>query len=83
MTFSAKYKTGKTNVVVDALSRKHNLLAILGAGALGFEMIKDFYPEDSDFKDIYASCLEGSQGILALTKGSYLREIDFVFLRPI
>ena len=67
--FSAKYKTGKTNVVVDALSRKHNLLAVLGARVIGFEMIKDLYPEDSDFKDIYASCLEGSQGMFSINQG--------------
>lgn len=37
--FSAKYKTGKTNVIADALSRRHNMLAVLDARILGFEMV--------------------------------------------
>ncbi|XP_057532797.1 uncharacterized protein LOC130810672 [Amaranthus tricolor] len=41
--FSAKYKVGKTNIIADALSRKYNMLGILGAKILGFEFIKDQY----------------------------------------
>ena len=51
-TFVAKYKTGKTNVVVDALSRRTHLLAILDAKVLGFEMIKEQYQTDPDISTL-------------------------------
>ena len=54
--FSAKYKTGKTNVIADALSRRHNLLAILEDRVLGLEMIKEQYAEDPNFNDLYTAC---------------------------
>ena len=49
-TFSyvIKYKTGKTNVEADALSRRHSLLVFLDAKLLGFEMIKELYTHDHD-----------------------------------
>ena len=37
--FVAKYKTGKTNIVAEALSRRAHLLVILDAKVFGFEMI--------------------------------------------
>jgi reverse transcriptase-like protein/integrase-like protein len=67
--FAAKYKTGKTNVIADALSRRHNLLAILEARILGFEMVKHQYAEDSDFKDLYAACLQEPQGLFYVQQG--------------
>ena len=67
--FSAKYKTGKTNVIADALSRRYNLLAILDAKVLGFEMIKDLYANDSDFCNIYAACFTEPQGDFHLQQG--------------
>ena len=60
--FVAKYKSGKTNVVADALSRKQHLLALLESKILGFELVKEHYPTDEDFKDIYLCCLEGPNG---------------------
>nr|XP_027101637.1 uncharacterized protein LOC113722556 [Coffea arabica] len=59
-----KYKTGKTNVVADALSRRHSLLVVLDAKLLGFEMLKDIYAHDTDFSDIYASCMKSPHGKL-------------------
>ena len=50
--FVAKYKSRKTNVVADALSRKYHLLSLLEAKVLGFEMIKP-YLEDAELKDIH------------------------------
>ncbi|XP_027156178.1 uncharacterized protein LOC113756907, partial [Coffea eugenioides] len=63
-TFSyvIKYKTGKTNVVADALSRRHSLLVCLDAKLLGFEMVKDLYTNDHDFGAIYAVCVKNPQG---------------------
>ena len=54
--FVAKYKTGKANIVADALSRKHHLLSMLEAKILGFEMIKPLYLEDNDLKELYLEC---------------------------
>jgi len=40
---------GSTNVVADALSRRHFLLAMMEARALGFQFIKELYHKDEDF----------------------------------
>ncbi|XP_071928097.1 uncharacterized protein [Coffea arabica] len=54
-TFVIKYKTGKTNVVADALSRRHTLITTLDAKLLGFEFLKELYATDSDFGEIFSS----------------------------
>ncbi|XP_074303008.1 uncharacterized protein LOC141637423 [Silene latifolia] len=48
-TFSSKYKTGSSNVVADALSRRHSLLIELDARILGFEHIKEAVQVDPEF----------------------------------
>lgn len=58
-TFSAKYKAGKTNIVGDALSRKHMLLSVLDSKILDFEILKEYYAEDVDFKKLYRECENG------------------------
>ncbi|XP_074278633.1 uncharacterized protein LOC141602227 [Silene latifolia] len=47
--FYAIYKTGSSNVVADALSRRHSLLIELDARILGFEHIKELYKSDPEF----------------------------------
>ena len=59
--FSAKYKTGKTNVIADALSRRHNQLAIHENRMIGFEMIKEQYVGDPDFNELYIAYLKEPQ----------------------
>ncbi|XP_044464428.1 uncharacterized protein LOC123194976 [Mangifera indica] len=51
-----KYKQGKENVVVDALSRRYTLLTTLDAKLLGFEHIKELYAHDHDFSNVYNAC---------------------------
>jgi len=46
----AKHNKGSTNVVADALSRRHSLLAVMEARVLGFQFIRGLYQEDEDFK---------------------------------
>jgi len=46
----AKHQKGSTNVVVDALSRRHSLLAVMEARVLGFQFIRELYQHDEDFK---------------------------------
>jgi len=49
-----KYKKGSTNIVTDALSRRHVLFSKLGAQILGFDNIRELYQEDQDFASIFA-----------------------------
>ena len=51
-----KYKTGKSNVVADALSHRHTLLTALDAKLLGFELMKELYKDDVDFLNAYVNC---------------------------
>ena len=60
---------GKTNVVADALSRRYFLLTVLDTKLLGFEMLKDLYAHDTDFSDIYASCMKSPHGKYFLYNG--------------
>jgi hypothetical protein len=48
-----KYKEGKENIVVDALSRRYVLLSTLDTRFLGFEHIKELYKDDTDFTNVY------------------------------
>ena len=51
-----RYKQGRENVVLDALSRSYVLLTSLGAKMLGFEYVKDLYANDVDFADVNMAC---------------------------
>ena len=48
-----KYKQGKENVVVDALSRRYTLINTISSKMLSFEFIRDLYVLDSDFGNVY------------------------------
>ena len=48
-------------MIVDALSRRHNLLAILETRMIGFEMIKEQYVGDPGFNDLYTAYLKEPQ----------------------
>ena len=55
--YIVKYKKGKENVVVDALSRKNTLLLNrLEINVLGLDEIKNLYPSDPYFGPIFAKC---------------------------
>ena len=47
--YVVKHKKGKSNVVVDALSRRYALFSTLETKFIGFEHIKELYDHDLDF----------------------------------
>ncbi|KAA3461767.1 reverse transcriptase [Gossypium australe] len=59
-SYVIKYKKGKENVVVDALSWRYTLLTFLDSKLLGFHHMKEFYVGDDDFGNIYTACENGS-----------------------
>ena len=68
-----KYKQGKENIVVDALSRRYALVSTLNAKLLGFEYVKELYANDDDCASVYGACEK-------TTFGTCLERIDFVCL---
>ncbi|XP_021727697.1 uncharacterized protein LOC110694841 [Chenopodium quinoa] len=67
--FATKYKKGKTNIVADALSRRHNLLGIMETKILGFEVMKESYKDDLELKEIMESCKNGVHGSFVVIDG--------------
>ena len=55
-TFVIKHTSGKSNKVVDCLSRLNLILQEIKVSALGLENLVNMYKEDADFKDVYATC---------------------------
>ena len=58
--------------MVDALSSKQHLLALLETKKLGYEMIKEHYAKDLDSKEIYHNFLGGPNG-------TYNMQQEFLF----
>jgi len=52
-----KHKKGSQNIVVDALSRRHMLLNVLGAQILGFGHTKQLYESDAYFAPFFSKCI--------------------------
>jgi len=76
-----KYKKSNTNIVVDALSRRHALFSKLGAQILGFENIPELYKEDQDFALVLLSAnIEHKEDFIFL-RGTYLKKENFIYLK--
>ena len=51
-----KHRSGASNKVADALSRRHTLLTEMRVNVVGFEEMATLYPQDEDFKDAWNAC---------------------------
>ena len=69
-----KYKKGKTNIVVDALSRRHVLFSKLRAQIFGFDNITELYNQDPEFSSIFAKCQQKPQGGYYVNQGYLFKE---------
>nr|KYP57132.1 Retrotransposable element Tf2 [Cajanus cajan] len=69
-----KYKKGSTNVVADALSRRHVLLNTLGSQILGFDDIKELYEKDLDFANFYSLCIQKPYQGYYISEGFLFKE---------
>jgi RNase H-like domain found in reverse transcriptase len=58
-TFHIKHKSGASNQVAYALSRRHSLLSKMKANVLRFEVIKELYVDDEFFGKIKDECAKG------------------------
>ena len=67
-----RYKQGKENIVVDALSRRYILISTFDAKLLGFEYIKELYHLDHDFCEEFRACEKN-------TMGKFFRHEGFLF----
>ncbi|KAJ9563965.1 hypothetical protein OSB04_009125 [Centaurea solstitialis] len=70
--FVSKYKTGSSNIVADALSKRYAMLNVLGERVLGFSFIKELYLDDPDFSKVFQDCKERACG-------SYFIQDGFLF----
>jgi hypothetical protein len=57
--YVVKHKSGKDNIVADALSRRCALITQLDTKVLGLESIKTLYAADADFKEPFSRCIDG------------------------
>ena len=55
-TFFLKHRSGKSNRVVDALSRRHLLLTQMQIEVVGFKKLTNLYPKDPNFAKAWKAC---------------------------
>ena len=60
-TFVVKHKSGVTNRVADALSRRKNMLIQLSIEVPGFDSFVELFETDPHFSDIMAKAKAGEQ----------------------
>ncbi|XP_010485073.1 PREDICTED: uncharacterized protein LOC104763395 [Camelina sativa] len=69
-----KYKKGKENVVADALSRRHALIATMEAKLMGFEHMKELYKDDPELGECYKEYGKGAYQAFYLQDGFLFRD---------
>ena len=60
LTFVIKHKSGVTNRVVDAMSRRCSLFSKMNVVILGFDKMKELYDSNLDFSEMWRECREPS-----------------------
>ena len=53
-----KHRSGRSNRVADALIRRQLLLTVMQVEVVGFDELKNMYPEDPDFVEAWKACKE-------------------------
>ena len=53
-----KHRSGKSNRVVDALSRRQLLLTVMQVEVVGSDELKNLYLKDPDFAKVWKACKE-------------------------
>ena len=53
-----KHRSGRSNRVADALSRRQLLLTIMQVEVVGFNELNNLYPNDVDFSEAWKACKE-------------------------
>ena len=72
-TFVIKHKSGVTNRVADALSRRENLLTTMRVEVMGFDLLPDLLTSDSYFSGILDKVKQGSMDGYMLVEGFMFR----------
>ena len=57
-TFLLKHRSGRSNRVANALSRRQLLLTVMQVEVVGFDELKNLYLEDPDFAKAWKACKE-------------------------
>ena len=57
-TFVLKHRSGRSNRVANALSMRQLLLIVMQVEVVGFNELKNLYPEDPDFVEAWKACKE-------------------------
>lgn len=82
-SYIIKHKSGKENVIADALSRRYTMLSQLDFKIFGLHTMKDQYVDDADFRDAFAHCLAGKPWVTFIYRmGSCFARTSCVFQRP-
>ena len=55
-TFVLKHRSRGSNMIADALSRRHLLLTVMQVEVIGFDELKNLYQEDLDFAKAWKAC---------------------------
>ncbi|XP_050908979.1 uncharacterized protein LOC127122728 [Lathyrus oleraceus] len=76
-----KHKKGKSNVVADALSRRHVLLSTLETKVFGLEHIKDLYKSDLEFSSKFLACEHTAFNGYFRHNGYLFKEKNYVCLK--
>ncbi|XP_031264304.1 uncharacterized protein LOC116122614 [Pistacia vera] len=71
--FVIVHKSGATNRVADALSRRATLLTQVVPEVIGFDQLKDLYENDEDFGDSWR------KHVLNLPKGDFVAQEGYLF----